>query len=128
MKNFKSWFNLKQKLDTSEHKAPYVKVGDIWWASVGENVGSEVSGKSILFSRPVIIIKKLSHNFYHVIPTTTKTKDGSWYVKFRQKEIVSYACLHQSKSIDYRRLSAKMGELDEEDFNKIKNAFLHLLS
>jgi mRNA interferase MazF len=128
MKNFDKWNTLKQKLDISDHKAPYVKAGDIWWISIGENIGSEVDGKSILFSRPVIIIKKLSHNFYHVIPTTTKSKEGSWYIKFRQNEIIMHACLHQSKSIDYKRLSTKIGELDEQDFNKIKNAFLHLLS
>jgi hypothetical protein len=45
---------------------------EIWWASVGENVGSEINGKSAPFSRTVIIYKKLSHGFYFVIPTTTQ--------------------------------------------------------
>jgi hypothetical protein len=30
--------------------------------------GSEIGGKSKLFSRPVIIFRKLAHGFYFVIP------------------------------------------------------------
>jgi len=51
-------------------------VGERW-----RNVGSEINGKSALFSRPVIIYKKLSHGFYFVIPTTTQKKEGSWFVR-----------------------------------------------
>jgi hypothetical protein len=59
--------------------APLATAGDIWWASVGQNVGSEINGKSRLFSRPVIIFKKLAHGFYFVIPTTTKPKGLQYY-------------------------------------------------
>ena len=76
---------MKKKLDEGKHKAPYVSEGDIWWASIGENVGLEIGGKSKLFSRPVIIFRKLAHGFYFVIPTTTKMKSGSWYVSFKNK-------------------------------------------
>jgi mRNA interferase MazF len=75
-----------------------VTAGDIWWASVGQNVGSEINGKSRLFSRPVIIFKKLAHGFYFVIPTTTKPKVGSWYVPFRQADRMMIASLHQARA------------------------------
>jgi hypothetical protein len=51
-------------------------VGLTKWASVGGNVGSEINGKSALFSRPVIIYKKLSHELYFVVPTRRKRKRG----------------------------------------------------
>ena len=123
MKNFIDWFILKPKLDSFAHKAPFVSEGDIWWASIGENVGSEIGGKSDLFSRPVIIYKKLAHGFYFVIPTSTKVKEGSWYVNFIYKKISTVACLHQARSIDYRRLSTKLGTLSAEDFASIKEGF-----
>ena len=63
LKQFAEWTSLKNKLHKKSHVAPYVSEGDIWWASIGENVGSEIDGKNSLFSRPVIIYKKLSHHF-----------------------------------------------------------------
>jgi hypothetical protein len=76
---FLEWIGLKQKLHQGTQSPPLVTAGDMWWASVGQNVGSEINGKSRLFSRPVIIFKKLAHGFYFVIPTTTKSKVGSSY-------------------------------------------------
>ena len=61
----------QRNLHSRKHQPPFVSEGDIWWASVGENVGSEINGKSDLFSRPVVIYKKLAHGFYSVVPTTT---------------------------------------------------------
>lgn len=123
MKRFLEWIGLKEKLHVVDHKPPLVSQGDIWWVSIGENVGSEINGKSKLFSRPVIIFKKLAHSFYFVIPTTTQVREGSWYVKFRQQERDMVACLHQARAIDYRRLSTKLGTLDDEDFARIKKDF-----
>lgn len=58
MKDFDSWFVLKPKLDAKESKPPLVSERDIWWLSIGENVGSEIDGKSELHSRPAIVFKK----------------------------------------------------------------------
>ena len=93
---FFQWIGLKQKLHQGTQAPPLVSAGDIWWASIGENVGSEINGKSRLFSRPVIIFKKLAHGFYFVIPTTTKSKVGSWFVPFRQAYRRMVASLHQA--------------------------------
>ena len=126
MKRFLEWIGLKEKLDNSEHNPPLVSQGDIWWASFGENIGSEINGKNKLFSRPAIIYKKLAHGFYFVIPTTTKDREGTWYVPFRHQEQDMVACLHQARSIDHRRLSSKLGTLDDEDFQRVKEGFKSL--
>ena len=126
MKDFDTWCKKKKSLDALTHKAPFVSEHEIWWASIGENVGSEIGGKSALFSRPVIIFKKLAHGFYFVIPTTTQSKTGSWYVTFRYRGKDMTACLQQSRAIDHRRLSSKLGTLDDGDFVKIVNGFNEL--
>ena len=123
MKKFFEWVELKEKLDGMTHAAPYVSEGDMWWASVGENVGSEIGGKNELFSRPVIVLKKLAHGFYFVIPTSTKPKKGTWYVIFKHQSKDMVACLHQARTIDHRRLSSKLGTLDSEDFVRVKTGF-----
>jgi mRNA interferase MazF len=126
MKRFLAWIGLKQRLHEAKHDPPLVSEGDIWWASVGENVGSEINGKSDLFSRPVVIYKKLSHGFYFVVPTTTQSREGTWFVSFRQKDKMMVACLHQARAIDHRRLSSKLGTIDDEDFQRVKAGFRNL--
>ena len=128
IKRFTEWIGLKEKLHNKEHKVPHVSEGEIWWASVGENIGSEINGKSGLFSRPVIIYKKLSHSFYFIIPTTTQEKTGSWFINFKQHGKVMTACLHQAKSMDYRRFSSKLGELDDADFARVQTGFKNLFT
>ncbi len=123
MKEFARWIGLKEKLHDSTHRPPLVSEGDIWWASVGENVGSEINGKSALFSRPVIILKKLAHGFYFVVPTTTREHEGTWYVPFRHQERDMIACLHQARALDYRRLSTRLGTLDDSDLECVRDGF-----
>ena len=117
---------VKEKLHNTNSKPPLVKERDLWWVSFGENIGSEINGKSKLFSRPGIVIKKLSRGFYLVAPTTSQRKEGSWYAPIRQEGKDIFVCLHQIRTIDYRRLSNRLGVVDEEDFKRVKEAFLKL--
>ncbi len=123
LKRFAEWFRLKEKLDASSHNVPLAKEREIWWVSLGENVGSEMGGKNQLFSRPALIIKKLTRGFFLVAPTTTKPHEGSWYVKVRLGELDEYVCLNQIRTIDYRRMYSLLGQLDGADFARVKEGF-----
>jgi mRNA-degrading endonuclease toxin of MazEF toxin-antitoxin module len=120
------WFVLKVKLEEKKHIPPKVKERDIWWMSLGKNVGSEINGKNELFSRPGLIIKKLSKSTYLIAPTTTKQKIGSWYVPISYCNKDMNVCLHQIRVVDYRRLSSKLDQLTQDDFNRVRNSFLNL--
>ena len=126
IKRFLGWIAVKEKLHNTKAEPPLVKERDLWWISFGENVGSEINGKSKLFSRPALILKKLSHSFFLVAPTTTQRREGSWYVNIKHAERDMFVCLHQIRAIDYRRLSSRLGQIDSDDFDKIKAAFLKL--
>ncbi|MFA7278339.1 MAG: type II toxin-antitoxin system PemK/MazF family toxin [Candidatus Gracilibacteria bacterium] len=127
-KQFQEWIYIKRTLHEKVILPPYVRKGEIWWTSIGENVGHEINGKSKLFSRPVLIFKKLSRSLFLVIPLTTKVKYGTWFVGYRQSSVQGFACLHQVRTVDYRRLSTKLGEIDDSDFKRIKSRFLELYS
>lgn len=123
IKRFLEWINLKVKIDSLEKGPPLVKERDIWWISFGENIGSEISGKSGLFSRPGLVLKKLARGLFMVAPTTSQKRVGTWYVHVKQGSKEMYVCLHQIRCIDYRRLSSRLGVLDEKDFKETKDAF-----
>jgi mRNA-degrading endonuclease toxin of MazEF toxin-antitoxin module len=126
MKRFLEWIGLKEKLHEVTAGPPLVRERDLWWVSFGENVGSEMNGKSKLFSRPGLVLKKLSHGFFLVAPTTSKPHTGTWYVKIHFADRDMYVCLHQMRAIDYRRLSTRIGQIDGDDFDRAKNGFWKL--
>ncbi len=126
IKRFFEWILVKNQLDDKAISAPYVNEGDVWWSSIGENVGFEINGKSKLFTRPVVIVKKFTYGFYLVAPTTSQERKGTWYVNFPLSSLVKTVCLHQIRTIDYRRLFSKLGRLDEVDFRELKRSFLRL--
>ena len=123
---FDQWNQLKQQLASRDAKAPYVTEGDIWWFSLGKNVGSEINGKSDQFSRPAVIFKKLAHHLYFVLPTTTQQRTGTWYVPIRHKGKNMTVCLQQARIVDAKRISSKIGTLDDADMERIRNGFRNL--
>lgn len=120
---FDEWNEEKQRIDGKTGRPPYVSVGDIWWIGIGKNVGSEINGKSRRYSRPAVILKKLKHDFYLIAPTTSQIKSGTWYVVVRHGDKVMSVCLHQIRTIDYRRVWSKIGTLADDETKAIYEGF-----
>ena len=50
-KDFDSWNTLKQRLNSKEDKSvPWIKEREIWWCSVGINIGHEADGHNELYN------------------------------------------------------------------------------
>ena len=124
--SFDEWNEQKKFLDKSE-RGIYFKQGDIWWISVGLNVGSESFGKGPGFRRPVLVIRKLSSKLFIGIPLSTKLKEGSWFrsINFHGKN--QTALIYQIRAFDAKRLQRKLTELDENDFNNVKQSIKKLI-
>lgn len=121
MENFDQWNLLKKSLDKNETKVLF-KEGEIWWASIGQNIGEETYGKGSKFMRPVIIFRKLSGTACIAIPLTSKERVGTWYFKFEVDEVVRYAMMHQSRILSTKRFESRMATIPEKDFKELKNA------
>ena len=126
MKRFLQWIGLKEALHNQAHQPPYVSERDLWWVSMGENIGSEMNGKSDRFTRPALVLRKLAYGFYLIAPTTTKPHTGSWYVKTSLAGVDEFVCLNQIRVVDYRRLYSKLGQIDTDDFDRVKEGFRKL--
>lgn len=124
-KRFPEWIILKEKLH-NVGRIPVIKEGEIWWAAVGENVGVEINGKNKVFSRPILIFKKLSRYAFMGIPLTSQFHDGNWYVSFIFQNKKEYAVLAQARVISVSRLYTKIGELSDPDYNLVLEGFKKL--
>jgi len=82
---------------------------EVWFASLGINIGFEQDGKGDKFLRPIIVLKKFNNEVLWAIPTTTKNKNGP-YFRFDQGNndfvtaIISQLRLMDSKRLEYKFL------------------------
>ncbi len=121
-KNYKSWLDLKEKLDArAKDKLPSFKQREVWWTHIGVNVGSEILGKDGGFWRPILIIKRYQGSMFLAAPwTSTPPKLGyKNHVSVNFKKRQSTVLLDQIRTLDARRLVRLMGNLDEEQFEKV---------
>ncbi len=125
-KQFSEWIKLKEQIHNIGAFPPLLKEGEIWWCSFGENIGIEINGKNVPFSRPVFVAKKLSRLGFMGIPLTSKQKAGSWFVNFDFQGKPQTAVLSQARVMSTSRLLSRMGCLDDNDTAKIKSAFVEL--
>lgn len=127
IKDFDNWAKLKPTLHDKDKTKVFFKERDIWWCSIGCNIGDEMDGKHEYFDRPVLIIRKFNHNIFYGLPLSTKIKNNPYYeqITFQGKNIS--VLLSHMRLLDKKRLQEKMGQLDTKDFNKvakkIKNLF-----
>jgi mRNA interferase MazF len=129
VKEFDKWIELKAQLhEKSDTRRPLFKARDIWWCSLGCNVGEEEDGKNNYFDRPVLVLKKLTSNSFIGLPLTSAKKVGSWYVAVTFKNKISNVMLNQVRILDVKRCRDKFGHLDKEDFNRVVERFLELVT
>jgi mRNA interferase MazF len=113
IKRFAEWLKLKQQLEAQHRIPPIFKDGEVWWCYIGENLGSEISGKSNLFTRPVLILRKYDQYSFYGLPLTTKYKEGTWYMPIKFGGKCQIIVLTQGRRFDYRRLQKKIGQIPE---------------
>jgi mRNA interferase MazF len=121
--DFDDWNDKKKRLHASPRSVLF-KAGQIWWCSLGVNVGEEVLGKGSMYLRPAIVLRKISHNSCVVIPTTTQAKQGSWYFPFEVNNLKRWAMMHQIRFISSRRLYNRESIMPRVDFDAFKKAIV----
>lgn len=126
MKEFDRWNNIKKELSQRYQKYLF-KAGEVWWCSLGLNLGSESFGKGDTFRRPVLILKKLSSDSCIVLPLTSRRKDGSWFIDITIHGEQKWILLHQIRMIHTKRFQRRLATLDRSDFQRVKEKLEALL-
>ena len=116
------WCRLSFVLWNKDSKMAF-REGEVWWCSIGLNIGEEIFGKGENFRRPVLVFKKLTKNSFLALPFTGSEKTGSWYIPIRLPSRKSSLMLNQARIIDGKRLQRKIVALDGVVFKSVKEAF-----
>lgn len=126
-KDFDRWNEKKKKLHARDDIA-FFHAREIWWCSLGVNVGFEQDGSGSDYYRPVVILKGMSRRTCFAIPLTTSTKThplrpSVGYVEGKE----AHALLSQMRLIDAKRLICRIGYLDRKIFEAIRKAAKDML-
>ena len=101
---------------------------EIWWCSIGVNVGSEQHSQTDDFSRPVIIIRRFTRDIFLGIPLTTKVREHlSFRVRIVAGDHENDALLLQMRTYDRRRLVRKIGTISVQEFATLTNAVINAI-
>lgn len=123
IKIFTDWTKLKIRIHISKRDAErevYFKERQIWWASLGQNIGVEVNGKNEKFERPVLVVKVFNTQSCLVAPISSKVNTGKYLFEFinnsGEKNVVN---LSQLRTVSSKRFVRKVGEMANSDFENI---------
>jgi mRNA interferase MazF len=121
-KDFDKWNEKKKILNAKNlNKILFFSTGEVWWISLGLNLGFEMNGKGEDFMRPAIILKKYNHYSFLALPLSTSKKSNRYCIPIGiidGKEAI--ANLSQIRNIDSKRLVNKIGYIENELFRIIK--------
>jgi mRNA-degrading endonuclease toxin of MazEF toxin-antitoxin module len=126
-KDFDIW-NTKKKIIHNSDRVLFAHTREIWWCSLGVNIGSEQDGSPEDYRRPVVILKSLGQETCLIIPLTTSTRSHRLRIPIGEvqgKEAV--ALMSQLRVIDTKRLVKKVGYLNKGTFEILRKAARDML-
>ena len=125
-KDFDRWNEQKKNLN-EVNRVLYVHAREIWWCSLGVNIGSEIDGKNNNFERPVIIVKVYNKDSVIILPITSKEKNDIFHYKIQTSEKIVWVKLTQTRTVSAKRLLRKVDFLNQENFDLLVIAWKKLL-
>ncbi len=128
IKEFDNWNNKKKQTDSKPvDRELFIHEREVWWCSVGINIGVEIDGKNENFERPVLLVKKFNGMMFWGIPLTSKAKENPFILKVEHSKGISYANIAQLRLFSTKRILRKVGVINEKSFlevlAKLKDSF-----
>ena len=126
-KDFDRWNKKKKQVD-KESFVDFYHEREMWWCSLGMNIGFEQDGTGKNFDRPILITKGFSKNVFVCVPLTGKRKVGKYYFYLgRVENREATALLSQIRLVDTKRLHDRLAVLAKDKFEEIKKAIKSLI-
>lgn len=122
---YDEWNEVKKECE-KDQKDRFFKEREIFFIKMGQNIGFEQNGKGVNFTRPIVIMKRISKDMFLGIPLSTTIREGSFFHTFEfdalhKGKIQNSAILIQIKLFSSKRLLNKIGTMSKGDFEIMKN-------
>ena len=124
--NFDIWNRQKKALQIRDHEFLFHE-REVWWCSLGLNIGHEQDGKNNLFERPVVVLKKYNKDKLLILPITSSEKKSRYNIKIKSVGIGSSVIVSQARTISSKRLLRKIGMVSVKEYLVIFFEFMKSL-
>jgi mRNA interferase MazF len=122
-KDYSGWHAQKATINDKDGTALFHE-REIWWCSLGLNVGTEQDGGQD-YERPVVILRKFNLESSLVAPLTGRTREGRYYFPLgRIDDRDATVILSQIRFIDRKRLKNKIAMLPMKTFDALTAAVI----
>lgn len=118
---FDAWNVEKKRLDARKVE-PLFKEGEVWWCALGVGVGVEIKGNGAHFTRPVVILRKLSGAGCIVAPVTRQERRGDWFHPLDWGQGPRWVMFSQIRLVSAQRLSNRVATLGSKELNALRHA------
>ncbi len=118
-KDFDEW-NRRKKTINNVTGLTYIGEREIWWCSIGLNIGSEQDGRNEDFERPVLVLKRFNNSMVLGVPLTSKTKNNPYYYCFSVRSVSFVAILSQLRLLSTNRFTRRMVKIEQSLFEEIR--------
>lgn len=125
MKDYDAWNGKKKGLEDRK-TIPEFSERDIWWCSLGLNLGFEEDGKNDDFERPVCVLRKFNKNVFIGLPLTSTEKDSPYYFPHTLHKTEGSIILSQSRLLSAKRLQRKLGHISRGKFKELRSKYKEL--
>ncbi len=126
-KEFDRWNEKKKTADRRiSERNFYVYAREVWWCSVGVNIGSEIDGKNENFERPILVVKVFSQDGFLGVPLTSKEKAHRYSIPIRHEKGISFSNISQLRLLSKKRMLRKIGMVNEADFARVISGLRNL--
>jgi len=126
LKDFDGWNEIKKSVHARQDNFG-VHEREIWWLSLGANIGVETDGKHNSFERPVLILRKFNRQMVWVLPTTSRGKNNRFYEKFSLGGREYFIILTQLRTVSTKRFVRKIGMMPKGDFKRIQQKTIEFI-
>ena len=127
MKNFDTWNKEKKNLENIGHDTLAFHEREIWWCSIGFNLGDEQDGKNELFERPILVLKKFNNKIAWVLPMSAKPKDGIHYHSLEHEGKKFTVILSQLRLISVKRFRRFVRKISPHQFSLIQDKLINFI-
>lgn len=117
-KDFDRWHEKKKRIDAAEFR-DFVNEREVWWCTLGVNIGVEQDGSPDAFERPVLIVRKFNKEMVLVVPLTSTPRRTPFHIVVRHQGLEFAAVISQVRLISTKRLARKIYQMDAAIFAEV---------
>lgn len=126
-RNFDDWNKEKKRLEDFGFSNFVFHEREIWWCSIGINLGDEQDGKNQLHERPVLVFRKFNNKIAWVLPMSTKQKEGIYYHVLEYEGKIFSVILSQLRLVSVKRFRRFIRKISPHQFFLIQEKVINLI-